>query len=67
MHSLAEIAKHAAEKNVDGKPIKIVFEEHYPDAIDYDSVSYGRGNLANVTRGVDTAHQLIRTGHNTDL
>ena len=67
MHSLAEIAKYAAEKNVGGKPIEIVFEEHYSDAIDYDDVSYGRGNLANVIRGIDTAHQLLRTGHNTDL
>jgi sugar phosphate isomerase/epimerase len=66
-HSLVEIAKYAADKSVDGKPIEIVFEEHYSDAIDYDSISYGRGNLANVILGVDTAHQLLRTGHNTDL
>ncbi|MDQ4050938.1 MAG: sugar phosphate isomerase/epimerase [Thermoproteota archaeon] len=67
MHSLAEIAKYAAEKKVGGKPIEIVFEEHYSDAIDYDSIPYGKGNFANVIRGIDTAHQLIRTGENTDL
>jgi sugar phosphate isomerase/epimerase len=67
MRSLAEIAKYAAEKKVEGKPIEIVFEEHYSDAIDYDSIPYGRGNFANVIRGIDTAHQLIRTGQNTDL
>lgn len=67
MRSLAEIAKYAADKKVDGKPIEIVFEEHYSDAIDYDSIPYGKGNLVNVIRGIDTAHQLIRTGHNTDL
>jgi sugar phosphate isomerase/epimerase len=67
MRSLAEISKYAAEKKVGGKPIEIVFEEHYSDAIDYDSISYGKGNFANVIRGIDTAHQLIRTGQNTDL
>jgi sugar phosphate isomerase/epimerase len=67
MRSLAEIAKCAADKKVDGKPIEIVFEEHYSDAIDYDNISYGKGNFANVIRGIDTAHQLIRTGQNTDL
>ncbi|HJU34054.1 MAG TPA: TIM barrel protein [Nitrososphaera sp.] len=67
MRSLAEIAKYAADKKVDGKPIEIVFEEHYSDAIDYDSIPYGKGNLVNVIRGIDTAHQLIRTGQNTDL
>lgn len=67
MQSLAEIAKYAAEKKVDGKPIEIVFEEHYSDAIDYDSIQYGKGDFANVIRGVDTAHQLIRTGQNSDL
>jgi sugar phosphate isomerase/epimerase len=67
MRSLAEIAKYAAEKKVEGKPIEIVFEEHYSDAIDYDSIPYGKGNFANVIRGIDTAHQLIRTGQNTDL
>ena len=67
IRSLAEIAKYAAEKKVGGKPIEIVFEEHYSDAINYDSIPYGKGNFANVIRGVDTAHQLIRTGHNTDL
>src|ERR671914_1566520 len=67
MRSLAEIAKYAADKRVDGKPIEIVFEEHYSDAIDYDSVSYGKGNFVNVIRGIDTAHQLIRTGQNTNL
>ncbi|MDQ5842456.1 MAG: hypothetical protein M3286_03100, partial [Thermoproteota archaeon] len=58
---------YAADKKVDGKPIEIVFEEHYSDAIDYDNISYGKGNLFNVVRGIDTAHQLIRTGQNTDL
>src|SRR5919106_3036255 len=67
MRSLAEIAKYAADKKVDGKPIEIVFEEHYSDAIDYDNISYGKGNFANVIRGIDTAHQLIRTGQNTAL
>jgi sugar phosphate isomerase/epimerase len=67
MQSLAEIAKYAADKKVDDKPIEIVFEEHYSDAIDYDNISYGKGNFANVIRGIDTAHQLIRTGQNTDL
>jgi sugar phosphate isomerase/epimerase len=67
MRSLAEIAKYAAEKEVDGKPIEIVFEEHYSDAIGYDNISYGKGNLVNVVRGIDTAHHLIRTGQNTDL
>jgi sugar phosphate isomerase/epimerase len=67
MRSLAEIAKYAADKKVDGKPIEIVFEEHYSDAIDYDNISYGKGNFVNVIRGIDTAHQLIRTGQNTDL
>jgi sugar phosphate isomerase/epimerase len=67
MRSLAEIARYAADKKVEGKPIEIVFEEHYSDAIDYDNISYGKGNLANVIRGIDTAHQLIRTGYNTNL
>ena len=67
MQSLAEIAKYAADKKVNGKPIEIVFEEHYSDAIDYDNISYGKGNFVNVIRGIDTAHQLIRTGQNTDL
>jgi sugar phosphate isomerase/epimerase len=67
IQSLAEIAKYAADKRVDDKPIEIVFEEHYSDAIDYDNISYGKGNFANVIRGIDTAHQLIRTGYNTDL
>lgn len=67
MRSLAEIAKYAKDKNVGGRSIEIVFEEHYSDAIDYDSISYGKGNLDNVIRGIDTAHQLIRTGRNTDL
>jgi sugar phosphate isomerase/epimerase len=67
VQSLTEIAKYAADKKVNGKPIEIVFEEHYSDAIDYDSISYGKGNFANVIRGIDTAHQLIRTGKNTDL
>src|SRR5919112_3035916 len=67
IQSLAEIAKYAADKRVDGKPIEIVFEEHYSDAIDYDNISYGKGNFANVIPGIDTAHQLIRTGYDTDL
>ena len=67
MQSLSEIAKYAADKKIDGRPIEIVFEEHYSDAIDYDSISYGKGNFINVIRGIDTAHQLIRTGKNTDL
>ena len=67
MRSLTEIAKYAADKKVDGKPIEIVFEEHYSDAIDYDNIPYGKGSFANVIRGIDTAHQLIRTGQNTDL
>ena len=67
MQSLAEIAKYAADKKINGKPIEIVFEEHYSDAIDYDNISYGKGNFVNVIRGIDTAHQLIRTGQNTDL
>ena len=67
MRSLTEIAKYAVDKKVNGKPMEIVFEEHYSDAIDYDNISYGRGNFVNVIRGIDTAHQLIRTGQNTDL
>jgi sugar phosphate isomerase/epimerase len=67
MRSLAEIAKYAADKKVDGKPIEIVFEEHYSDAIDYENISYGKVKFANVIRGIDTAHQLIRTGQNTNL
>lgn len=67
MQSLKEIAKYARDKRVNGRSIEIVFEEHYSDAIDYDSIQYGRGDLTNVIRGIDTAHQLIRTGHNTDL
>jgi sugar phosphate isomerase/epimerase len=67
MNSLSEIAKYASDKKIDGRPIEIVFEEHYSDAIDYDSISYGKGNFINVIRGIDTAHQLIRTGKNTDL
>jgi sugar phosphate isomerase/epimerase len=67
MRSLAEIAKYAAEKKVNGKSIEIVFEEHYSDAIDYDNISYGKGDFINVIRGIDTAHKLIRTGQNTNL
>ena len=67
MHSLTEIARHAAEKRVNGHPIEIVFEEHYSDAIDYNKIAYGKGNLANVIRGIDTAHHLIRTGRQSDL
>ena len=67
MQSLAEIAKYAAEKKVNGGSIEIVFEEHYSDAIDYDNISYGKGDFVNVIRGIDTAHKLIRTGQNTNL
>jgi sugar phosphate isomerase/epimerase len=67
MRSLDEIARNAADKKVNGKPLEIVLEEHYSDAIDYDKIAYGRGSLHNVIRGVDTAHRLIRTGENTDL
>jgi sugar phosphate isomerase/epimerase len=67
MQSLAEIAKYAADKKINGKPIEIVFEEHYSDAIDYDNISYGKGDFVNVIRGIDTAHKLIRTGQNTNL
>jgi sugar phosphate isomerase/epimerase len=67
MRSLEEIAKYAADKKVNGKPLEIVLEEHYSDAIDCDKIAYGRGNLHNVIRGVDTAHRLIRTGENTNL
>src|SRR6185503_2758939 len=44
--SLSEIAKYASNKNVNGRPIEIVFEEHYSDAINYDGISYGKGNMA---------------------
>jgi sugar phosphate isomerase/epimerase len=67
LRSLSEIARFAADKRIDGKPIEIVFEEHYSDSIDYDSISYGSGVFANVIRGIDTAHHLIRTGQNSDL
>ena len=67
LSSLAEIARYAADKRIDGKPIEIVFEEHYSDSIDYDSISYGKGVFLNVIRGIDTAHHLIRTGRNSDL
>ena len=67
MHSLAEIAKYALDKSVNGKPIEIVFEEHYSDAIDYEGIPYGRGDIDNVIQGVDTAHRMIRTGHDADL
>jgi sugar phosphate isomerase/epimerase len=67
MSSLFEISKYALDKKVNGKSIEIVFEEHFSDAIDYDSISYGKGNLINVIRGIDTAHHLIRTGKNSDL
>ena len=67
MSSLFEISKYASDKKVNGKSIQIVFEEHFSDSIDYDSISYGRGNLINVIRGIDTAHHLIRTGNNSDL
>jgi len=67
MNSLFEISKYASDKKVNGKSIQIVFEEHFSDSMDYDSISYGRGNLINVIRGIDTAHHLIRTGNNSDL
>lgn len=67
MRSLAEIAKYAADKRIDGEPVEIVFEEHYSDSIDYEKISYGSGIFANVIRGIDTAHHLIRTGKDSDL
>jgi sugar phosphate isomerase/epimerase len=67
VRSLTEIAKYAADKKVNSKPIEIVFEEHYSDAIDYELITYGKGNFINVIRGVDTAHHLIRTGKDLDL
>jgi sugar phosphate isomerase/epimerase len=67
MSSLFEISKYAADKKVSGKSIEIVFEEHFSDAIDYNAIPYGRGNLINVVRGIDTAHHLIRTGKNSEL
>jgi sugar phosphate isomerase/epimerase len=67
MSSLFEISKYALDKKVSGKSIEVVFEEHFSDAMDYDSISYGKGNLINVIRGIDTAHHLIRTGKNSDL
>jgi sugar phosphate isomerase/epimerase len=67
MSSLFEISKYASDKKVNGKSMEIVFEEHFSDAMDYDSISYGKGNLINVIRGMDTAHHLIRTGKNSDL
>lgn len=69
MNSLTEIARYAADKKVDGgsRSIEIVFEEHYSDAIDCNLVPYGKGNFANVLRGIDTAHHLIRTRKNLDL
>ncbi|HZA61916.1 MAG TPA: hypothetical protein VE573_03500, partial [Nitrososphaeraceae archaeon] len=67
MSSLFEISKYAADKKVNGKSIEIVFEEHFSDAIDFNAISYGRGNLINVVRGIDTAHHLIRTGKNSEL
>ena len=67
MRSLTEIAKYAADKKVNNKSIEIVFEEHYSDAIDYELITYGKGNFINVIRGVDTAHHLIRTGRDLDL
>jgi sugar phosphate isomerase/epimerase len=67
MRSLDEIARYAADKKANGKPLEIVLEEHYSDAINYDRIGYGRGSLHNVIRGVDTAHHLIRTGENVDL
>jgi sugar phosphate isomerase/epimerase len=67
MSSLFEISKYASDKKVNGKSMEIVFEEHFSDAMDYDSISYGKGNLINVIRGIDTAHHLIRTGKNSDL
>jgi sugar phosphate isomerase/epimerase len=67
LRSLAEIARYAADKSINGKPIEIVFEEHYSDSIDYDGISYGSGVFSNVIQGIDTAHHLIRTGQNPDL
>ena len=67
MQSLSEIARYAADKRVDRKPIEVVVEEHYSDYIDYDSIPYGTGKFTNVIRGIDTAHRLIRTQSNVDL
>jgi sugar phosphate isomerase/epimerase len=67
IQSLSEIATYAADKRVGGEPIEIAFEEHYSDAIDYDRISYGKGDFSNVMRGIDTAHHLIRTGKNSNL
>lgn len=67
MRSLTEIAKYAVDKRVNNKPIEIVFEEHYSDAIDYELITYGKGNFINVIRGVDTAHHLLRTGKDLNL
>jgi sugar phosphate isomerase/epimerase len=67
MRSLTEIAKYAADKKVNDRPIEIVFEEHYSDAIDYELIPYGKGSFVNVIRGVDTAHHLLRTGKDLSL
>jgi sugar phosphate isomerase/epimerase len=66
--SLSEISRYAQDKRVNNAEIEVVFEEHYSDSIDYESVPYGKGKFANVIRGIDTAHRLIRTGEkNMDL
>jgi sugar phosphate isomerase/epimerase len=67
MLSLSQISKYAAEKKVNGEPIEIVFEEHYSDAVDYDAINYGKGKFSNVVRGIDTAHNMIRTREDSDL
>jgi len=67
INSLSKIARYASDIKIQGKSIEIIFEEHYSDSIDYNSIQYGKGNFFNVIRGIDTAHQLIRTKANTDL
>lgn len=67
LSSLSEIASYASDTKIGSNPIQVVFEEHYSDAIDYDLVSYGKGRFSNVIRGIDTAHQFIRTGKDSDL
>ena len=67
MSSLSEIVKYASEKKVHGEAIQVVFEEHYSDSIDYDRIPYGKGKFSNLIRGIDTAHQLIRTKKNSEL
>ena len=67
LKSLSEIAGYSQDKRGYRSNIQVVFEEHYSDCIDYECVSYGKGKFSNVIRGIDTAHQLIRTGKDNDL